>query len=70
MALSKESLNSSINSEINKQTSANAKYVNSATSAVDDTFAKTTSKIGSVDGEVLGGVKSLGVHLLLTETKY
>ena len=64
MALSKESLNSSINSEINKQTSANAKYVNSATSAVDDTFAKTTSKIGSVDGEVLGGVKSLGASAL------
>lgn len=64
MALNKSSLNSTINSEINKQVEGNANYASSAVNTIEDTFAKTTSKIGKVDGEVLGGVQSLGSSAL------
>jgi len=60
MALNKTDLDVVLKSEKNKLSEKNAKYVNTAVKSVEETFAKTTSKIGAVDGETLGGIKSIG----------
>lgn len=59
MALKKEDLNTVLKAESRKLESQ-TKLIESEVKSVEETFVKTTSKIGAVDGEVLGGVKSLG----------
>ena len=59
MPLKKEDLNTVLKAESRKLESQ-TKLIESEVKSVEETFVKTTSKIGAVDGEVLGGVKSLG----------
>jgi N-acetylmuramoyl-L-alanine amidase len=59
MTLKKEDLNTVLKAESRKLESQ-TKLIESEVKSVEETFVKTTSKIGAVDGEVLGGVKSLG----------
>lgn len=59
MTLKKEDLNTVLKGEARKL-DAQTKLIESEIKSVEETFVKTTSKIGAIDGEVLGGVKSLG----------
>lgn len=59
MTLKKEDLNTVLKAESRKLKSQTT-LIESEVKSVEETFVKTTSKIGAVDGEVLGGVKSLG----------
>lgn len=60
MALKKEDLNTALKAETRKIKSTETKYGDTSVKAIEEKFTKTTSKIGAVDGEVLGGIKSLG----------
>lgn len=60
MALQKLDLDTVLKAESNKQKSGNAKYVDTAVKSVEEKFSKEVSKIGAVDGETLGGIKSIG----------
>lgn len=60
MALKKTDLDVVLKSEVNKLSTINAKYADTSIKSVEETFAKTASKIGAVDGETLGGIKSIG----------
>lgn len=60
MGLNRTDLDVALKSEANKRSAVNARYVDTSTQSIEETFAKTTSKIGAVDGETLGGIKSIG----------
>ena len=60
MALQKLDLDTVLKSESNKQKSGNAKHIDTAVKSVEEKFSKEVSKIGVVDGETLGGIKSIG----------
>jgi len=60
MALHKLDLDTVLKSESNKQKSGNAKHIDTAVKSVEEKFSKEVSKIGAVDGETLGGIKSIG----------
>jgi len=60
MALKKSDVDAALQAEKNKLKAKNAKFADTSVQAVEEKFAKTTSKIGAVDGETLAGVKSLG----------
>lgn len=60
MALKKSDVDTALQAEANKLKAKNAKFADTSVQAVEEKFAKTTSKIGAVDGETLAGVKSLG----------
>ena len=60
MALQKLDLDTVLKSESNKQKSGNDKHIDTAVKSVEEKFSKEVSKIGAVDGETLGGIKSIG----------
>lgn len=60
MTISKQDLNTNLKGEARKLLPENAKFKNSATAAIDDRYLKKSTLIGQVDGEVLGGIKSIG----------
>ncbi len=60
MALKKSDLDIVLKAEENKRSLNNAVYADTSVQAVEEKFAKTTSKIGAIDGQTLGGIKSLG----------
>jgi N-acetylmuramoyl-L-alanine amidase len=60
MALNKSDLNTVLKSETRKITVTETTYGDTSVKAVEEKFTKTASKIGGIDGQVLGGVKSLG----------
>ena len=60
MTISKQDLNTNLKGEARKLLPENAKFKNSAIAAIDDRYLKKSTLIGQVDGEVLGGIKSIG----------
>lgn len=56
MALKKSDLESKLNALSRRE----VKPVDLGTEVAEETFAKFSTKVGNVDGEILGGVKSLG----------
>ena len=58
--LKKSDLNVVLKTEANKKSIENAKFADTAIKSAEEKFGKTTTKIGLKDGEVLGGIKSIG----------
>lgn len=58
--LKKSDLNLSLVAETRKKESQNVLFKGKADKAIDETFVKTSTLVGKVDGAVLGGIKTLG----------
>jgi N-acetylmuramoyl-L-alanine amidase len=60
MALTKTNLNSVLKSEERRNSLRTSRYQEKTAESVDETFVKRNTTLGQQDGEILGGVKSLG----------
>lgn len=60
MAFQKNILNSSLKSETKRQSLRTSRHQEKTTESIDQTFVKRNTILGQQDGEILGGVKSLG----------
>lgn len=58
--LKKADLNLNLVSEARKKEAQNVLFKGKADKAIDEVFVKTSTLVGKVDGEVLGGIKTLG----------
>lgn len=60
MAFQKNILNSSLKSETKRSRLRTSRFQEKTTESVDQTFVKRNTILGQQDGDILGGVKSLG----------
>lgn len=60
MAFQKNILNSSLKSETKRSSLRTSRFQEKTTESVDQTFVKRNTILGQQDGDILGGVKSLG----------
>ena len=60
MSLDKNRLNVVLQGERKRTTLRTSRFQEKATASIDETFAKRNTVLGQKDGEILGGIKSLG----------
>jgi len=56
----KDDLNTNLKADARKKAAENNIFKDKATKAIDEKFVKTSTLVGKVDGEVLGGIKTIG----------